>query len=208
MSTKLQLLFILLVTSAHFSCQKQLTLDEPVTPGGSNNTLEGAYNLLNMRVKAVSTVTFSESGVQSKAITATDYTTKNNSGTVAITASQFTTTNLSYSIDTIVKVYFYADDLLIDQADAPFSFDMPPYNGNTTYTKIGTDSLSFQSGFINVPIGAGIPAQSAASGAKYSWSGNNLVLYTPFTINNTQDINGISAQILYQGEQWITLKKK
>lgn len=208
MRTKLQLLFILFVTSALFSCQKQLTLDEPVTPGGSNNTLEGDYTLVNMRVKALSTVSFTESGVQTKAITATDYTTKNNSGTVTITASQFITTNLTYSIDTTVKAFFYADGLLIDQVDAPFSFNMPAYSGNTAYTKVGTDSLSFQSGFINGPSGAGIPVQSAASGATYSWSGNNLLLYTPFTINNTQDVNGVSAQILYQGEQWITLKKK
>ena len=190
------------------SCQKQIELEDAPATGGNNNSLEGEYTLVDIRVQATSTSTFNEGGVQTKSITITDYTTKNNQGNFTVNASQFITTNMSYSVDTTVKAYFYLDGIFLDSVEAPFAVDIPATNSTSSYTKVGTDSLTFQSGFVTGPSGTGIPMDPGSSGAKYSWSGDILLLSSNFAITKSQELSGVTVNITYTGRQTTRLKKK
>lgn len=208
MKSKQFLALSLVALIAVLSCQKQIELEDAPSPGGNNNSLEGDYSLVDIRLQATTSNTFIDGGIQTKSITVTDYTTKNNQGNITVNASQFISNNLSYSVDTTVKAYFYMDGIFLDSVEAPIAVDIPANSSTSAYTKVGTDSLTFQSAFINGPNGTGIPVEPASSGARYSWSGDILILSSNFTINKIQEVSGVQFNITYSGRQTTRLKKR
>ncbi|ULQ53431.1 hypothetical protein [Flavihumibacter fluvii] len=198
----------LILSVVLFSCQKQLELEDEPSTGGNTNTLNGNYDLVNIRLQATSTFLYSESGVDYKAVVVTDYTSKNNQGTVLIDGGKFNTNNVSYTVDTTIKGYFYVAGVLVESVDSSFTAQVPPFSDSTPYTESGTDSLTFQNATIGAPNGSGITIPNVTLGAKLSWSGNILTLKSPFSFNENQVINGTSVNITYAGTQWITLQKK
>jgi hypothetical protein len=192
---------------ALLSCQKQIDLNGSAN-GGTNNSLAGNYDFVNIRVKATVTANTTESGLPVKAVTLSDYTSKNNQGTAIFDAVNFSALDFAYLVDTVVITNFYAAGLLVDTQEIPFNVAIPAYNGSSPYAKNGADSLTFQSAVVNAPGGSGVSMPNGPSGAKYSWSGNLLTLKSAFNFSNTQELNGSTINLQYEGTQWLTLKKK
>jgi hypothetical protein len=191
---------------ALFSCQKQIDLDGPST--GGDNSLIGDYDMVNIRVKATVTANTTEAGLPVKVVTLTDYTTKNNQGMAVIDAANFSVRDFAYSVDTVVTANFYTNGFLLDSQEVPFNAAIPAYSGSSPYVKNSTDSLTFQNALVNAPSGSGTAVPNGPAGFKYSWSGNLLTLKSTFNFSNTQDLNGSTINVLYEGTQWLTLKKK
>jgi uncharacterized protein YdeI (BOF family) len=108
-------------------------------PGTNTNNIEGDYDFVGMAAHTESSITVDASGSQVKAVTVSDYLTKDNTGTMKITSDQFICTNLGYSIDTIVNVKTYLDNVLFDDSDVPFAGSTPPTNGATPYVRNSAD---------------------------------------------------------------------
>lgn len=196
----------LCATLTLFSCQKQISLEEENNPG-TNTSIVGNYDFVDFRVKGTTTVT-TDAAPGEIYITLTDYTTKSNQGTAAITATTISTTNIAYTIDTTVMAYFYAGGVLEDSVETPFNLTMPPSSSSASYTPAGTDSIRVQAGLLDSPLGSGTSIPTEPSGVKYSWNGNILTMKTNFAITQNRVIDGDTFQFLYQGIQWVRLKKK
>jgi hypothetical protein len=97
---------------------------------------------------------------------------------------------IAYSINTKVKAYNYADGVLLDSLESPFSFSVPSASLSATYKMIGNDSLYFpgQSLFA-------VPGATAAAGAKYTISGNTFTMQTHIEKDSTSQFGGVTMQV-------------
>lgn len=169
--------------------------------------IQGNWKFIRMEVYSQSTISTTEEGNLQKSVTTSNYTTKENTGTVSIDSAKFNFTEISYTIDTVVQAEFYTNNVLVFATEVPFGLVQPSYNASINYNIAGRDSVYFQNGFIKTPDASGITLPSVASGSKIAWSGDTLVLNTPFNRKNTQKINGATANVETEGIQVIKLKQ-
>jgi hypothetical protein len=193
--TKLLLLGFVIVFTA---CQKDKDSARGNTSGntggtggtGSTTNIEGDYDFVGMVAYTESSVTVNRAGTEIKAVTVSDYATKNNSGTMKITSNQLIGTNLAYSIDTILNVKTYWDNVLVDDSDFPSVGSTPPTSSISTYVRNSADSITVTRApgivsdlFNAIPIPPS-PQISAGftnfapekMGIKLSWSRDTLLL--------------------------------
>jgi hypothetical protein len=190
-----KLLLLLNLIIAFTSCQKEInyaTGNGPAGTGGTGgtgntNSIVGDYDFVGMTAHTQSIVTVNTQGQQLKAITVSDYVTKNNIGTVKITSNEFINTGLGYSIDTIMNVKTYIDNVLFDDSDLPFVGSAPATSSTSPYVGVSADSITVTGAFGVSPDPSGnIP--TGPVGVKLSWSGDTLLLKvnTSFTQSITQ----------------------
>lgn len=130
--------------------------------------IQGTYKLKFLSAKTSSTVTDGDRG---KAVTVSQYTTINNSGTIVIDASKFNGTGLTYEIKATATTSYYEDNQFIDSSSTPFNSIIPPTNSSAPYKLIGADSIYFENGSFASDIGTG---QNGGNGGKYTFSGKTL----------------------------------
>lgn len=194
-----------------FSCQKEVNLqDDNNNTGPITNSIVGNYDFVGMQANTKSTVVTGSGPLQEKIITASSYSSTNNTGTVAITASQMNTTDIGYSIDGIAETEYYVAGVLLTSIDLPFNFTLPPTSGTSSYRRITNDSIYFDNGFISYdPTGSGNPTATMPIGARISWAGDTLLMRTIFKMTNVQDIGGgIMATVTSEGDQLVSMKKR
>jgi hypothetical protein len=190
-----KLLLLLSLIIAFTSCQKEINYATGNGPGGTGgtggtgniNSIVGDYDFVGMTAHTQSIVTVNTQGQQLKAITVSDYVTKNNIGTVKITSNEFINTGLGYSIDTIMNVKTYIDNVLFDDSDLPFVGSAPATSSTSPYVGVSADSITVTGAFGVSPDPSGnIP--TGPVGVKLSWSGDTLLLKvnTSFTQSITQ----------------------
>ncbi len=192
-ATKLLLLSSLII--AFTSCQKEINYATGNGTGGTGGTggsgntnkIVGDYDFVGMVAHTQSTVTVNAMGQELKSITVSDYVTKSNIGTVKITSNQFITTGLGYSIDTIMNVKTYIDNVLFDDSDFPFVASVPATSSTSPYVRNSTDSITV-TGAIGVSPDPSGNTPTGPVGVKLSWSGDTLLLKvnTSFTQSITQ----------------------
>lgn len=206
---------VVMALSTLLACQKEVSFqNQGNNSGGSGSTasIEGNYDYKGSTAFTKSTVVTGIGPAQEKAVTTSNYTSLNNTGTVQITSNKFISSNIAYSINSVAFAEFYIGGILIDTISAPFVFDLPATSGTSDYRKIGTDSLYFDGGFAGSgPTGGtgGGATGSIPTGAKFRWSGDTLILNMNFSMSTTQDIGGgIMAQITNEGSQTVKLKKR
>ncbi|MEO6329498.1 MAG: hypothetical protein ABIO55_11215 [Ginsengibacter sp.] len=176
-TVKLTLLLILNTGLLLTSCQKEINPLDPATgTGGTGNTnnIIGEYNFVGLTATTYSSVTVSVPGSELRAVTVSDYITKNNVGTATITASNIMFTGVGYSIDTTANAKTYIDGVLFDDSDLPFIAAFPPTNTTSSYTRINSDSLN-AIGAVGAPNPSGV-TPTGTVGVKLSWSGDTLLL--------------------------------
>lgn len=179
------------------ACQKELSIDTSnggagVIGGGSGgnngaNTEVGNWKFLGLHALTISTVEVSDGTNVTKSVTYSDYNSSQETGTFSFSGTVATTDNLSYTTDFTAISYIYFNNALVDSTEIPFSVTVPASSSSTTYQKIGSDSLYFQSGsFIDLSSGTSNPSQPA--GYKLSWSGDTMFMKTvldqQYTTNN------------------------
>jgi hypothetical protein len=193
-------LFLLFTIVSLVSCQKEVDLQPGVGSGtgsgggGNTNSIIGDYDFVGMVAHTQSTVTVSDQGQQLKAVTVTDYVTKNNVGTAKFTSSDFIGTGIGYSIDTMMNLKTYIDNVLFDDSNLPYAVTSPPANSTSPYVRVNADSITI-TGAIGAPTGLSGSTPTGPVGLKLSWSGDTLLLKinSTFTQNVTQ--NGVPGML-------------
>src|SRR6266496_2739864 len=162
-ATKLLLLSSLIIVFT--SCQKEVDFQTRNSSGGTGGT--GGTGNTNDIVG--------------------DYVTKSNIGTVKITSNQFITTGLGYSIDTVMNVKTYIDNVLFDDSDVPFVALVPSSSSTSPYVRISADSITV-TGAMGVSPDPSGNTPTGPVGVKLSWSGDTLLLKvnSSFTQSITQ----------------------
>ncbi|HMG67363.1 MAG TPA: hypothetical protein VK588_06740, partial [Chitinophagaceae bacterium] len=145
------------------------------TGGNSTQDIIGTYDFVGISAHTESTVTVNTGGQDLKSVTISDYTSKDNTGTIQITSSQFISNNLGYAIDTIMNVKSYTDNVLIDDSDFPFTETIPGSGSTSPYTRITADSISIV-GALGAPSDPSGTIPTGPVGVKLAWSGDTLLL--------------------------------
>lgn len=211
MRTTKGLLLAALSAFTIISCQKEADFSNGNGNGNGNNNIVGNYDFVGMIASTNSTVLMTGGGMNDKTITTSYYITKNNTGTVTITSNKMTSSNLAYEIDTTMHYKMYENNVLIMEGNMPFQVAMPASSGTSTIRMIGSDSLYFEGGSITMgPVGGqgGGTMTSQPAGAKYSWSGDTLLLKGSMVQQQTQTQMGVNITTTNSSSQIIRLKKR
>lgn len=193
-ATKLLLLSLAIVFTA---CQKEVDYATGNNTGntggtggtGNTNNIEGEYDFVGTVAHTESLVTVSIPGQELKTLTVSDYATQNNTGTMKVTADQIIYTNLGFTIDTMMNVKTYVDNVLFDDSDVPFSGTQPASSSTSPYVRNSADSITV-TGTVGVASGPSNPAPTGPVGVKLSWSGDTLVLKINSSFTQTVTENG------------------
>jgi hypothetical protein len=159
-----------------------------------------------MEADVVATTTATLGSLSEKAETVTRYVSKNNSGTITFTPTAMNSSNLSYDIETMLKVYFYVNGSLEDSVDMPFDFHVPPTTSTSNYKMVTNDSLYFSSGSM---FRDGSPTQQTeASGARIKRDGDKMQLIIKTNKSTTENDQGMIVTNASRGVGIITLQKQ
>jgi len=210
-AAKLLLLSLIIVFT---SCQKEVdnvTSNNPGGPGGGGGTnsttnIEGDYDFVGVSAHTESAITVAASGSEVKAVTVSDYVTKNNTGTIKITGDQFISTDLGYSIDTTVNVKTYLDNVLFDDSDVPFTGSTPPTSNTSPYVRNSSDSITV-TGFMGIPSDPSGTIQTGPVGLKLGWSGDTLLLRVNTSFTQSVSQNGVPGTMVASVNGIFKLKK-
>lgn len=183
-------LFILTTSVIITACQKELSVDTLGGNGGGNTTLVGNWKFVDMNVVTETTVEESDGLLVAKAINLSDYITRNNIGTITFTDTKMSSVGVAYTIVDTVSTKLYVNGLLVNETATPFTFDVPPTNGENNYTRVNTDSLYFPNGGLTPGIN-GAPNQPA--GAKLRFDGSKLYMTTKGVYNETTIDQGVTT---------------
>ena len=223
--------FLLLLVAAlvfvFVACSKEKSTELGIAPGGTpptdtlpgpgdttqgttpgNVTSEvGSWKFISVQATGSQTATFSQAGIPLKAVTATSFTTQNNSGTVTFDNSTMTATNVTFSVNTNATTYIYQGTTILDSLPTPLNQTVPPQSATSGYKKIGTDSLNFQNGgFLDVLTGGLLP--NAPNGCKVSFNGNTMKMTIVYDTVTTQDFQGIPAKVTVHMVLVVNLQKQ
>jgi hypothetical protein len=172
------------------SCQKEINYALPNASPVPGNNIIGDYDFVGLMAHTESTVTITDQGQTIKAVTLSDYVTKNNVGTVKITSNQFIGNGVGYSIDTSMNVTTYINNILTEQMNVPFVATVPPANTISPYIQITADSMTVTGDFGALPDPSGnVP--TGPIGLKLSWSGDTLFLKVNSTFTQAVTQNGV-----------------
>ena len=206
------LLLITILMSFLISCQKEINFQNSNNSvgntggnGTNNNSIIGDWDFVGTMAHTKSTVTVIQGGEELKSVTVSDYTTKNNAGTVKITSNQFISAGLAYSIDTMMNVKTYLNGALFDDIDVPFVMSVPASSSTSPYTRINNDSLTITGAF-GAPSNPSGAIPTGPVGMRIAWSGDTLLLKVASSV--TQTISQGGATGLLTGTVNGTMKLK
>ncbi|MCW3117708.1 MAG: hypothetical protein JWM28_1790 [Chitinophagaceae bacterium] len=147
------------------SCKKESSIN-PV-----NSNIQGSYTFISLTAITTSTQIVTDGTTTDKTITRSNYTTKDNTGTLTIDASKMTSTGLSYRIDTMATADYYEDNVFIETYEVPFQFTVPTSSSTSEYKWVTSDSVYFASGTVFTD---GVTSPSGPSGARIKLEGDKL----------------------------------
>jgi hypothetical protein len=217
-------LFLLLFTAAVVivSCRKETSNEggPNTVPGGgtdttgaggdtsnTGNTEVGTWKFISLHATVLQTTEYTENLLAVKAVTSSDYTTENNSGTVSFSGSVMTSNAVAFTINTNAKTLIYVNGTLANSLDFPLNTTISPHTTAANYQKIGSDSLYFQSGGL-IDIGAGGALPSMPTGYKLQFTGNTMTMTTIYD-DVTNDTNqGIPEKVTTHAVLVATLQKQ
>lgn len=209
MSLSTRTLALLLLATTVFSCQKEVTFDDPGNGGGTSTvSIIGDWDFVNLQANTKSVVELSEAGMSLRSVTTSAYLTKNNSGTVTFTASQIQMNNIAYDIDTVMQVQTFLNGAIFDNSVLPFVLSYPSSSKSGAYTRNTADSITFAPGFAGAPANPSGAADPDPVGARLKMSGDTLLLLinTTYTVPVTQ--NGTTGTLSAQLQGIMRLKKR
>ncbi len=188
------------------ACQKGI---EPFDDTGSTQTgndIKGTYNFVSLTASTQTIASYTDSGIDYKTITNSNYTSTGNTGTITFGDSVFNSTNIGYYVSSVFAAYYYKNNVLTDSTQMPFTITLDSSNSSGAYKLIGSDSIYFPSGtFISV---AGSTSQSEPAGGKISINGNILTITQSTYKDSLQLLTGIPYHTTETGTFNILLQKQ
>jgi len=175
------IIFLSSIFFCFISCKK----DNNSNTGSSG--LTGNWAFTGMHASTSATAIDNGGGFNTKVVTTSDYKTTANGGTMAISGNTMTGTGITYAANIIAFATEYEDDILIDTFSTSIPFTVPATNSSSAFEIIGKDSIHYTGSNIFGSGGSGAPA---ATGAKFSVSGNILTLTSNVVQDKVQDEGG------------------
>lgn len=216
------LLFVAALVFVFVACSKEKSNESGTAPGGTNptdtlpktgdttgntTTEVGTWKFISVQGTGNQTAEFTQAGVALKAVSASNFTSQDNGGTVTFDSSTMTATDITLSVHTSPTAYLYQGSLLIDSFPLPLDQTVSPQSSTSNYTKIGTDSLNFANGgFLNLLTGGLLP--NPPTGCKVAFSGNTMKMTIVYDAVTTQDYQGIPAKVTIHQVLVVTLQKQ
>ncbi|QEC66730.1 hypothetical protein FRZ67_05215 [Panacibacter ginsenosidivorans] len=194
-----------LILSAFSACVFSVSCKKESSQPGVSADIQGTWNFQSMDVTSSSTQEYTESGVSTKTVTTSDYTTSNNTGTIVIDGSSMTSSNISYSVSTVAHASIYSNGVLIDNSDLPFNFTAPASSGTATYTSVSADSIHFNGGSLFM---SGVATDVTPSGAKLDLQGDILSMTQYVNQTATQEVYGVPITTTTYAKVIAKLKKQ
>ena len=223
--------FLLLLVAAlvfvFVACSKEKSNESGIPPGGTsptdtlptpgdttqgtapgNVTTEvGTWKFISVQGTGSQTAEFSQAGVALKAVSASNFTSQDNGGTLTFDNSKMTATGITLSVHTNATTYVYQGTTILDSLQTPLNQTVPAQNATSDYKKIGTDSLYFANGgFLDVLTGGLLP--NAPNGCKVAFNGNTMKMTIVYDTVTTQDYQGIPAKVTMHMVLVVTLQKQ
>ena len=174
-----------IILSAIFFCLIACKKDNNTSTSTSN--LSGSWKFMGMHASTSATAVDKGGGFNTKIVTTSDYTTTANGGTVAISANTMTGTGITYAANIIAFATEYEDDILLDTFSTSLPFTVPATNSSSEFEIIGKDSIHYTGSNLFGSGGSGTPA---ATGSKFTVSGNVLTLTSNVVQDKAQDEGG------------------
>lgn len=173
---------------------------------GANNLAGTTWNFTSLTSNTNITASETVLGQTIKIVDIADFTTIDNTGTIAFTADSMVGTGVGYTIDTTYTTYDYVAST-IDTVVSPLQTTVAPTNSTAGYKLIGSDSIYFENGSspFSVSLYAGDTVQ--IQGAHYSISGSTLTLTSTLTKTQSIDTLGTSIPATALIKSTITLSK-
>lgn len=186
----LSLLLLALIT---FSCQKELSFENP--PDNNNPaSLLGNWDFHELDASVEVSSTFYLGDVPGKEVIAYRTITQNNKGFLTVTPGVMKTTDIGYTIATNVKLIKKdASGAIINEQQEYMEFNLPSSSASSDYLQIGSDSLYFPNGFaFDIPNtnGQQLDGASDPAGARFRISGDTLVIQSAVRRSTTATQGG------------------
>ena len=172
------------------SCQKDSGDNNP-----PSKNIQGNYQFVSLTASTTSTVIITNGATVDKTVTKSNYTTKNNVGTLTITDSKMISAGLAYSIDTIAYSDMYEDGVLVDSFEFPFQFDAPTSSATTDYVWVTSDSIYCPNGTMFTD---GVTSNSGPSGARVLLQGDKLYITASKEQTTHDNSSGYPATMIAQ----------
>jgi hypothetical protein len=188
------------------SCSKEKSIDTVGGKSGAGFAEVGTWKFLFIKSTSSQSVEYNDGVDDYKDVTIRNYISKDNGGTIKFTGSAMTTTGLAFTIDTVVKTYYYINGKVDDSLEAPIAAILPPMNLADGYKKFSADSLSFQTGVLSAVISGG--TQTAPTGFKLSFDGDKMMMTSEYSNSKLVFNMGISQRIISHEVNVITLQKQ
>ena len=197
-----KLVFICITAFLLSACQKEADFQDSNNPSnGNNGELIDDWNFVNLGGIVNTTVSFTESGLQVKAVAFSDYLSQNNTGTLKVTANQFIFSGIGHTINDEVNIKFYLSGFLVDEADSAFNATAAPTNTTIDYVRNSDDSLTFSNAIFTIPDPAGGgTSPTGPMGAKIRIANDTLSLTIKNTLDTTISQAGTPANLKAQYE--------
>ena len=212
---------IITVVVLLISCRKETSNEGGTSPGGgtptdttgtggdtsnTGNTEVGNWKFISIHATVLQTTEYTQDSNAVKAVTSSDYTTENNSGTISFTGSTMTSNAVAFSINTNAKTYIYVNGTLADSLNFPLTSSIPPQSTSADYTKPGADSLYFQTGGL-IDIGSGGALPSIPTGYKLQFNGSTMTMTTVYDDVSNETNQGIPEKVTTHAILVATLQK-
>jgi hypothetical protein len=193
--------FLLLgiLLSSMISCKKDSS-----STGSSG--IDGNYKFVSLQSQTSSTAQFSDGVSNYNSLTTSNYTTTNNTGTIAIGNNTMTGNGIGYSINSTATTYEYIDNVLFDSLSSPFNVTIPPVSSVSSFKLIGTDSIYFSGGFMSGAGGSNMA--SVPSGGRYKMVGGTLTLTLNFAKDTVDASSGFPVHQHESGTAIATMQKQ
>jgi hypothetical protein len=168
--------------------------------GGSNSSpdaLSGTWKFTSLNAQTEVTDEYNVSGDDFKYVTTSNYNSENTAGTITFSGGTATSTAVSYSVDTLVYVTSYENNVFMETDTTPLSVTIPSASSVATYKIIGTDSVFFANGFVtSTDLTGGAPHPATPIGYKFHITGNVLTMSSAIVKDTAQGVGGgILAQV-------------
>ena len=179
---KALILYTVVMAGCFIACKKD---NNNASAGASS--LTGSWKFMGMHATTSATAIDNGGGFNTKIVTTSDYTTTANGGTVAISGSTMTGTGITYAANIIAFATEYEDNILLDTFSTSLPFTIPATNTSSEFEVIGKDSIHYTG---SNPFGSGGSGTPAATGSKFTVSGNILTLTSYVVQDKAQDEGG------------------
>jgi len=188
------------------ACQKGIEPFDDTGSTSTGNNIKGTWNFVSLTGNTQTTAEYTDSGIDYKTISKSNYVSTNNTGTITFGDSTLSSANISYKVSSEVAGFDYQNDILIDSTQIPFNITVDSSNSSGIYKLIGSDSIYFPQGtFISF---SGSTTQAAPAGGKININGNMLTITQLVNKDTTQQIAGIPYRTIETGTFNILLQKQ